>query len=50
MRSGRSGSPILAWISVSMTPGATALTRIPSGPSSFASPVVSASTAALVAA
>ncbi|CAM5461424.1 hypothetical protein SALBM311S_02962 [Streptomyces alboniger] len=41
---------IVACISVSIIPGATALTRTPSGPSSLARPTVRASTAALVAA
>ena len=40
----------LAHSAVSTTPGATALTRIPDGPSSMASDLVAASIAPLVAA
>src|SRR5690606_33751382 len=40
MRAARSGSPPEAWISVSMMPGRTALTRMPSPASSSASPTV----------
>jgi hypothetical protein len=47
---GRSGSPIDACMSVSIRPGRTALTRIPSDATSFAKPVVSVSTAPLDAA
>src|SRR5690606_26487652 len=36
MRSTRPGSPVEAWISVSITPGRTALTRMPSAATSSA--------------
>ncbi len=48
--SGRSGTPERAWMVVRMMPGATALTRMPRGASSFASPTVRVSVAALTAA
>jgi len=46
----RSGVPLLAWISVSIMPGRTALTRIPSLATSRARPIVKVSTAPLEAA
>ena len=39
-RCARPGSPELAWISVSINPGRTALTRMPSAPTSLARPIV----------
>ena len=44
-RSGRSGSPPAAWMSVRIRPGRTAFTRIPSSATSFARPIVIVSTA-----
>ena len=41
----RSGWPPLAWMSVSVRPGRTALTRMPSRPTSFDRPMVKLSTA-----
>lgn len=41
----RPGLPPLAWISVSISPGRTAFTRMPSGPTSFARPMVRVSIA-----
>jgi hypothetical protein len=41
---------VVSWISVSISPGATALTRTPSPASSFASPIVIVSIAAFEAA
>ena len=49
-RVARPGSPERAWISVSISPGRTALTRIPSAPTSLARPIVSVSIAPLLAA
>ena len=49
-RSTRPGSPALAWISVSISPGATALTRMPSPATSRARPKVKLSMAPLDAA
>ena len=42
---GRPGFPDLAWISVSVVPAWTALTRMPMLPTSLDSPIVSVSTA-----
>ena len=50
MRSARPGVPLRACISVSAVPGHTAFTRIPAGPSSFASPSVRVSTPPFAAA
>jgi hypothetical protein len=46
----RSGSPPEAWMSVSMMPGRTAFTRMPSDASSSARPTVKVSIAPLAAA
>ena len=46
----RLGRPPDAWISVSISPGRTALTRIPSPATSLARPMVKASIAPLAAA
>jgi len=46
----RSSMPLAAWMSVSMMPGRTPLTRMPSLMSSRPRPLVSVSTAPLVAA
>jgi hypothetical protein len=47
--SSRPARPPLAWISVSMAPGRTTLTRMPSVPTSRARPFVRLSIAALLA-
>ena len=46
----RSGIPAAACSSVSMSPGFTAFTRMPSAPTSLAKPIVNVSTAPLLAA
>ena len=50
MRATRPGSPEAACMSVSIIPGSTALTRMPSRATSLASPIVSVLMAALEAA
>jgi len=50
MRSTRAGSPLAWWIPVRMMPGRTALTRMPSAPSSFDRPMVKVSIAPFEAA